>query len=206
MNVLVDSTLKPNKIHLKYTNQTLPSMSKTFLNILILTFLIGGSVYDAVAQKETLMLNSHSFNAKKRSSFVVSGVEEYVERGLTLVHFNTPEKYEYKSFDTYGSEESLNEFIVHLKQMIAEKAFFAILAHDSAVKGALKKSNELDKMGLSQLSLLKGRQAYSMFFDKGQLQEIVSDISVTKEIEVPNDILDKHIYFRKIAFKQSLRT
>lgn len=153
------------------------------------------------AQDGDLVLNSHGFNVKKRSGFAMDGVEEKVERGLTLIHFNNANTIEFKSFDTYGSPVALSELTNLLKNMLANKASFAILAHDSAVKGALANAKELAQMGFVQLSTLKSRQAYIMYSLNAKITETVDDKSVTTTIQIPKSVSDKKVYFPKITYE-----
>ncbi|MDT0607538.1 interleukin-like EMT inducer domain-containing protein [Croceitalea rosinachiae] len=176
-------------------------LSKTFVPVFLSITLFISFFQETIAQKETLIINSNGFNAKKRSSFNIGGIEEKVERGLTLIHFNSSKKHEFKGFDTYGSEEALDELVTHIQKMLAQKTTFAILAHDSAVKGSLSKSKELIQMGLVQLSSLKSRQAYVMYAINGQLKEVVDDLSVEESISIPDNISDNQIYFPRITYE-----
>ena len=74
---------------------------------------------------------------KKWSNFSIAGQKEHVERGLTIIHFNTSEKFEYRTFDTYSSEEASQEMIDVLWRMQKNGAVLAILAHDSAANSIL---------------------------------------------------------------------
>ena len=120
------------------------------------------AISTTVLEAPHMVLNSHSFNAKKRSNFDIAGLREHVERGLTIIHFNSSEKYEFRTYDTYASEEASQKVIDILWRMQKNKAVFAILAHDSAASGFLKQSEELKKMGFAKLSTLQNRQAYVM--------------------------------------------
>ncbi|WP_139278078.1 hypothetical protein [Pseudozobellia thermophila] len=146
-------------------------------------------------------LNSFGFNAKKRSGFVVAGHTEHVERGLTLVHFNSGEKYEFKTFDTYASAEACQEFIAILRQLTEKKAVFAILAHDSAANAIISHSSELKALGYPKLVNIKGRQAYAMHNFQGHVYEQVDDLQVRLHLEPPNRLSDANIYFPKIKYE-----
>jgi hypothetical protein len=96
-------------------------------------------------EERQIALNSNGFNAQKRSNFNIAGQTEHIERGLTIIHFNTSEKFEYRTFDTYSSEEASQEMIDVLWRMQKNGAVFAILAHDSAANSILKQSEALKK-------------------------------------------------------------
>lgn len=147
-----------------------------------------------------LVLNSNGFNAQKPSGFVISGISESVQRGLTIVHFNSAFKYEYKTFDTYASAEAASELVKIIKEMLAHKAVFAILAHDSASNNLLLYTEALKKMGFPKLSALKGRQAFVMDNFKGVINEAVHDLSISWDLEVPKNTVDPHEYFPKVKY------
>ncbi len=180
----------------------LHSVSTTILLVFLLGTIYGSRAQQTAAKKSpsSIKLASHGFNAKKRSGFVVNAIDEKLERGLTLVHFNSPNTFEFKGFDTYSSSEALEELVEHLRQMLENNTVFALLAHDSAVKGALSKSDELNTLGLSKLSALKGRQAYVMFHANGEIQEFIDDTSVNKTILLPLNLKDEKVYFPKIKY------
>ncbi|WP_276166831.1 hypothetical protein [Zobellia alginiliquefaciens] len=148
----------------------------------------------------SLTLNSHSFNAQQKSNFAVGGQTEHIERGLTVIHFNSSDTFEFKTYDTYSSPEELDKLMSVLKQLQSHKATFAILAHDSAVNGKLKSSAELTQMGFQKLGALKGRQAYTMHNFNGIITEEVNDSSVIISENVPNISKDTKIYFPKITY------
>ena len=181
--------------------------------LLFLSVTIGiGSIHSAVAeiassyQEDTpeakeITLNSNSFNAKKRSSFTIVGQKEHIERGLTIIHFNTSEKFEFRTFDTYGSEEANEKLIELLSSMQKNNAVFAILAHDSATRSSFKQSERLAALGFSKLSALKGRQAYIMHNFEGTIYEVVDDTSTTLTLRIPENVSDDQIYFPKIRYE-----
>ncbi|WP_350285902.1 hypothetical protein [uncultured Croceitalea sp.] len=148
-----------------------------------------------------VVLTSNSFNAKKQSGFKVAQVEEKLERGLTIVHFTATNEFEFHSYDTYGSADAVVEFTVMVGKMLKNKAAFAVLAHDSSVQGKLATSKELAALGLEQLALLKGRQAYIMHHVNGSIAEHVDDISTSTELTLSNVIADTTIYFPKIKYE-----
>ena len=151
-------------------------------------------------KETTLKLSSHSFNAKQKSSFTIAGQTEHVERGLTVVHFNSSDTYEFKTFDTYSSPDEVTKLVVLLKKMQANKTTFAILAHDSAVNGSLKPSAELSGMGFEKLATLKGRQAYAMHNFNGIITEEVNDNSATISENIPKLTKDSTVYFPRITY------
>ncbi len=159
---------------------------------------IGNGIYDSETK---VILNSYSFNAKKKSHFFFGSNKESVSRGLTIVHFNSASKYEHKSFDTYSSTTAFNEFISVISTMIEENAKFAVLAHDSAVQGVFKDTQTLNKLGFSQLPLLRGRQAYVMHNLNGQIFEEVNDIAITSSLIIGEEINNEAIYFPREVFE-----
>ncbi|WP_171017293.1 interleukin-like EMT inducer domain-containing protein [Maribacter sp. ACAM166] len=147
-----------------------------------------------------LLLNSHSFNAKQRSTFSFLSQTESIERGLTVIHFHDSKNIEYKTFDTYGSKAEAEALLTVLTQMIESNANFALLAHDSAAASLGDLAKSLQSLGFIQLSNLQGRQAYIMHNLNGSIIEEVNDMSVIKTISVSSEIFDKHSYFPKITY------
>lgn len=149
----------------------------------------------------TLVLESHSFNAKKRSQFKFAGQTEHVERGLTLVHFHSSEKYEFKTFDTHADPKQAAKLAEVLWKMQQNKAPYAILAHDSAAKSLVAELDKLQQMGFGQLSQIKSRQAYLAHNLQGTLKEKIGDMSLSMEVKVPDHISDNQIYFPRIRYE-----
>ena len=149
----------------------------------------------------TLELKSNGFNAKERSTFTIAGQTETIERGLTIIHFNTVDKFEFRTFDTYASKEASASLVDILWRMQKNKAVFAILAHDSASQSLTEQSGKLAKMGFTKLSALKSRQAYIMHnLDQGILEQ-VDDMSTSITLEIPQSLSDNHIYFPKVHYE-----
>ena len=168
----------------------------------ICLFLLTSVVHYTLAQESQsqLVLNSYSFNAHKRSGFTCNGIYESVERGLTIIHLNGPEKFEFRSFDTYGSTEASQKAMEIIGKLQRNNAVFAILAHDSAAQSLMGLSKEIAKMGLLKLSGLKGRQAYIMHNFAGAVHEEVHDMAIELAIDIPKNITDDQIYFPRIRY------
>lgn len=154
-----------------------------------------------ILESPTIELNSNSFNAKKRSDFTIAAQTEQPGRGLTIIHFNTSNKFEYRTFDTHTSEEAAEKMVAVLVKMLNNNSKFAILAHDSAAKSLLKQSDKLAQMGFLQLSALKSRQAYVMHNFKGEIFESIADVSATATVSIPESISDIEVYFPKIHYE-----
>lgn len=150
---------------------------------------------------EELILNSHSFNTHQRSSFTFLSQKETIERGLTILHFQNDKKIEYKTYDTYGSKEEVEEFLATLSKMIIANSKIAILAHDSAAANLLGFEKQLFDLGFIQLSTLKGRQAYIMHNLNGVITEQVDDNSITKTLDVPTITGSEVVYFPKETYE-----
>ena len=150
---------------------------------------------------EELVLNSHSFNTHQRSSFTYLSQKETIERGLTILHFEKDERIAYKTFDTYGSKEEVEEFLATLSKMITANSKIAILAHDSAAASLLGFEKQLFDLGFFQLSTLKGRQAYIMHNLNGVITEQVDDNSITKTLNVPTITGNGIVYFPKETYE-----
>ncbi len=186
-------------------------MTKSTFKYLLVLFFIGYQVnahtieafhlYTDQVLNEELVLNSHSFNTHLRSTFSYSSQTEALERGLTIVHLQANNKIEYKTFDTYGSEQDVVDFITILTQMLNTEASIAILAHDSAVAKLARFQKELKTLGLPQLSSLKGRQAYVMHNLNGQIFEQIDDNSIRIQISAPSAITDNTIYFPREVYE-----
>ncbi|NJB69831.1 glycerophosphoryl diester phosphodiesterase [Saonia flava] len=149
----------------------------------------------------TVVLNSFSFNAKKKSNFIVNGQKEPIDRGLTIIHFQSNGKFEFRTFDTYGSEEDSQKLIEALVSMQKNKSVFAILAHDSANKSLVGQSEKLAQMGFVKLSTIASRQAYVMHNLDGVITESIDDVSITQSQMVPSNILDSQVYFPRIKYE-----
>ena len=148
-----------------------------------------------------LVLNSHSFNTHERSTFTYESQTESIERGLTIVHLQADNKFEYKTFDTYGSKEDVKALLEVLTQMKATNAIFAILAHDSAAAQLTGFEKQLSNLGFLQLSTLKGRQAYIMHNINGVITEQVNDNSVSETLSITSSIGNTAIYFPKEVYE-----
>ncbi|MFD2585627.1 hypothetical protein ACFSQJ_01720 [Croceitalea marina] len=153
------------------------------------------TIIEQSEEKGLLKVQSHSFNTKKKSAFSLNGLTEQVERGLTIVHFQTNEKLEYRTYDTHGSEDEALAMTEILKELFTNKASFLMLAHDSAAKGLAGNTSELNKLGLSKLSMIKSRQAYIMHNLNGKIVEEINDSSIDLRIQLSNTIKDSKIYF-----------
>ena len=154
-----------------------------------------------VLETATIELNSNSFNAKKRSNFSITGQTEDAGRGLTVIHFNSSKKFEYRTFDTHSNEEAAQKLVEVLGKMLSTNSKFAILAHDSAAKSLVKQSEKLAQLGFAKLSALKSRQAYIMHNFNGQIFESVDDKTATAKLNIPDNISDKEIYFPRIRYE-----
>jgi len=187
------------------------SILKSCKLVLLITFLfiihpihaIETTPTSSVANLEdaTLELNSHSFNTHERSTFTYAQQTEAIERGLTIVHLQPNNKFEFKTFDTYGSKEDVKAFIDVLSRMINDKAVFAILAHDSAAAQLTAYAKLLNTLGLIQLANLKGRQAYIMHNMDGAITEQIHDNYITETITIDKTIDNKVIYFPKEVYE-----
>ncbi|WP_157486523.1 PI-PLC domain-containing protein [Maribacter forsetii] len=148
-----------------------------------------------------LVLNSHSFNTHERSTFTYASQTEAIERGLTIVHLQADNKFEFKTFDTYGNKEHVQAFVEVLSKMIDANAVFAILAHDSAAAQLTGFEKQLNQLGFVHLSNLKGRQAYTMHNINGVITEQVNDNSITESITINNIIDKKEVYFPREVYE-----
>ncbi len=151
--------------------------------------------------KSHIVLNSYGFNAQKKSSFLFNGTEEFTDRGLTVVHFKSPVDFEFKTFDTYGSEKEAKEFVAILLKIQKNNSIFSILAHDSAAGSLSPFSETLTKMGFPVLGALKNRQAYIMHNFSGNIVEKMNDLSLNETLRLPEPLTDATEYFPKIRYK-----
>lgn len=184
--------------------------SLRILNMALLIMLCCGVAHKAKAETEfcamphnaldagQLVLNSYGFNAQKKSNFKIAGQTEQLQRGLTIIHFHTADKFEYRTFDTHGSEEASEKVVQILKLMQNNNAAYAILAHDSATKSLGKQTEKLARMGFSRLGNLKNRQAYLMHNLEGKIYENVDDLAAKLTIGIPKITSDDKIYFPKL--------
>ncbi len=151
----------------------------------------------STADENLLVLNSHGFNAHKRSNFTFNGSEETLSRGLTILHFNSSDTYEYSTFDTYSSEEDSEKFMEFLEKLNKSSALYAILAHDSAAKGLGLHAARLRELGFEVLSKLHSRQAYIMHNLHGKIEEKINDLSLSESVIIPRGVNHREIYFTK---------
>ena len=184
------------------TRLKLDSLTTLLLTLFLVGFTGHAHRDSAAVQLDAteLILTSHSFNAKKRSFFSVGGSREQVQRGLTIVHFNSQILFEHRTFDTYGSAKALEEAVDVLNSMLKNEAVFAILAHDSAAGSFFNKIIQSRTLELPKLKNLKGRQAYIMHNIEGVPFENVDDISATQTVKLPQDLDDQTIYFPKVTY------
>ncbi|MGB5369052.1 MAG: interleukin-like EMT inducer domain-containing protein, partial [Flavobacteriaceae bacterium] len=155
---------------------------------------------DYLEENAVLEVNSNGFNAQKQSGFIANGVTEGIGRGLTIVHFTAANNFEFKTYDTYGSEMDAHQFIDVLKKMIKDNAKFAILAHDSASNELQKYSQTLKMLGFPVLGSLSARHAYVMVNFEGIIKEKTDPLSITLSLEIPKTILKNRSYFPKITY------
>lgn len=181
---------------------------KTVLQSLLLSMLavfqtktLSANISTTSNNTPTLLIESNSFNAKKRSQFSLAAQIEQVERGLTIIHFQGPKKFEFRTFDTHSDPGQAAKMVEFLWTMQNNNAQYAILAHDSAAKSLILENEKLKKMGFVLLSAIKGRQAYVAHNFNGKLFEKVDDITITTEISIPTNIADNQIYFPKIKYE-----
>ncbi len=156
-----------------------------------------------------IILNSNSWNAKKASSFKIRDKEENIYRGLTVIVLNsTISEYEFKIFDTHGSESETKEFISTLTALHKDSVKYIVLAHDSAAKSLLQSVyiTKLKELGFLKLSALLGRQAYIMHNLNGNIEEMVDDMSLYLDLPFPKDIKNSKIYFAepKVRFNNNI--
>jgi len=149
------------------------------------------------AKAGSIVLESNSWNAKKGSTISIDGKTIPTSRGLTLVAINKQKQPDYRTFDTYGSEDDTEQLIAALKILDADKTPYLILAHDSAAKALEKFTSELKEMGLKKLSALKGRQAYVMHNFDGTKVEQVDDTSVMIQPTYPSEVKNIKLYLSK---------
>lgn len=159
-----------------------------------------GDQMPATAEAGLLVINSYGFNAQKPSGFSINGVTERVSRGLTIIHFNSSEKYEFKTFDTYSSLADAALFFQTLNLLVTNNATFSILAHDSAAKSLESYSERLKGMGLEILSALGNRQAYLMQNLSGAIREGKNELALSIKVPIPAGIEEPHEYFPKIRY------
>jgi hypothetical protein len=156
---------------------------------------------DHKEEDDVLEIDSNGFNAQKQSGFIVNGVTEGIGRGLTIVHFTAANSFEFKTFDTYGSETDVQQFIAVLKNLMKDSAKFAILSHDSASNELQKYSQTLKILGFPVLGSLKARYAYVMYNFEGFVQEKTDPLSITLRLAVPKSLLNNRFYFPKITYE-----
>lgn len=172
---------------------------------LILSLLLLACLSAVIAQERyegpSITLESYSFNAKKRSSFTFNGQREFLQRGLTLIHFQSPEKFEYRTFDTYGSKDEATEAVTFLTRMQNDGVFFAVLAHDSATQGIFKAEAALHILGIKKLSALKGRQAYIMHNLGEIFYEAIDDSALSVDVTFEKGATDTKEYFPKEKYE-----
>ncbi|MFC4096796.1 PI-PLC domain-containing protein [Euzebyella saccharophila] len=180
-----------------YTSQPI---AKALGRLLFSLFFLNTFLISAQGNGE-IKINSFSFNAQQKSNFAILGAEEYVERGLTIIHLMGETRYEFKSFDTYGSAEACKEFVEVIGKMEKDQARYIVLAHDSAANETLSNSQELNSLGFLKLLELKGRQAYILHNLNGETSEAIHDVSLNVTLSIPNTINDGKVYFPKETYE-----
>ena len=79
-----------------------------------------------------IVLNSNGWNAKKPADYTIRVENKLLSRGLTLIHFYENDKYEFRTFDTYGRADDAAAFVKALQKLMYTDTPFIILASDSA--------------------------------------------------------------------------
>lgn len=150
-----------------------------------------------------MVLTSNSWSAKKSSGFTIRGDKKTLSRGLTVITFYDGDKYEFRTFDTYGSLEDTDAFVKTLQKLKDSKTPYLVLAHDSAARNLKPFAESLRESGFEKLSGLKGRQAYLAHNLDGELKEYVDDTTISKELLSPKNVKNKILYFsdQKIDFE-----
>lgn len=146
-------------------------------------------------------VKSNSFTADRKSFFKIGESYERLKRGLTLIHFQSDNTYEFRNFDTYGSKEDSDDLLAVLQQMLNNEAIFMILAHDSATETTIYNAKEFAQIGLTQLSSIKNRQAYLMHTFSGKIWEAVEDLTIEKTLSLPSNLTDEFVYFPKETYE-----
>ena len=142
-----------------------------------------------------IQINSNSWNAKKASSFHIKNVTENIARGLTVISFQAGDSHEFRTFDTYQSQEEAKALVGLLKQLTQDNASFVILAHDSAAKSLHPHHPVLKQLGFEKMSLLEDRQAYVAHNLNGRIVEFQDDTSINIDVLYPKDVKNTAVYF-----------
>lgn len=161
---------------------------------------------DTAIPDDKIRLESNSWDAKKPSHISIGKKGITLSRGLTIVSFNTQTKWEYRTYDTYGSPDDAAAFVQMLQRLQTDKAIFLVLGHDSAAKSLTVFSDDIRGLGFPLLSRLKDRQAYIMYFTDGKINELTDPRSVSVDVPYPKNIKSNIRYFTppKKEFKPSI--
>lgn len=152
------------------------------------------SLFDGIGlledQKNSITLMSNSWHAKASSSYIINGVSHALPRGLTVIIFNTvsPQQFEEKTFDTYGSAEDASSFVNLAESLQKSHIPYIIIAHDAATKRLLPHKGQLKKLGFEKLSSLPGRHAYIGYQLNGKSKELSDKSSITQLLNFPKNI------------------
>lgn len=154
--------------------------------------------------KKSIVINSFSWNAKKRSSIKILNKINYLNRGLSVIKIYNESNYEIKTFDTYGDIMEVQKFVNYIKKLKKSNVFYIVVGHDSVEKYLIKFSKELNYLGFKKLISIKKRQAYVMYQRKGKIVEEINDMSITKNLILKNypRIFNNHSIAEKHKIKE----
>lgn len=105
-----------------------------------------------------------------------------LSRGLNIVTLDENGKFTTKKFDVFGSKISANNFLKTIKQLIKQKKFWIIVAHDAVNNTYQGYKRSLKDIGFKLLPTINFRVAYIAYSDKnGKIHEF-SDKDTTCKI------------------------
>jgi phosphoglycerol transferase len=155
--------------------------------------------------------SSEALTALKIKSNIQTINEKFnLKRGLNLISIKDNEVFILDNFDTYGNKKEGDRFIVKIKHLLLNKAFFTIVVHDAISNLSKEYQLELKNLGLSKLSNLSGRLAYISYVNSNyDIKEFNSKTTINKNISIfktpsVDDIIQDIINFSNTKLNISL--
>lgn len=129
-----------------------------------------------------VLITSSDFISSKtiKSSIKVGKKSFELSRGLNLLTLNHKGDFSVEHFDTYGSQEAANKFLIKIESLIKNQEFWAVASHNAIKSDYPDFKEKLDKLNFKLLQTLNGKMAYIAYQDsKNIIQEHMSRRSIS---------------------------
>ncbi len=156
-------------------------------NILLSNLLFKAKTKKTIKQtinydKSIVSITSSAYVASKSipSKIKVYDKTYTLGRGLNLLTVNQYGVYHLETFDTYGSPNDTERFLVRIENIMKQHKFFAIASHDAVKNNYPGFQEKLSNLNFRLLQTLNGRSAYIAYTDeKYTIKEYSSKTSLS---------------------------